>query len=92
MRFAQALTCPEAKETGEPCQSCPTCQRIARMQHPDLFVVTVSENRKEILIEQVRSLQHDLSLAPYEAPFRIGLLLDFQNASACCPKRHVENP
>ncbi len=82
LRFAQALTCPEAKETGEPCQLCPTCQRIARMQHPDLFIVTVSENRKEILIEQVRSLQHDLSLAPYEAPYRIGLLLDFQNASA----------
>jgi DNA polymerase-3 subunit delta' len=81
LRFTQALTCPEAKETGEPCQSCQTCQRIARMQHPDLFIVTVPENRKEILIEQVRSLQHDLSLAPYEAPFRIGLLLDFQNAS-----------
>jgi len=52
------------------------------MQHPDLFIVSVPENRKEILIEQVRALQHDLSLAPYEAPYRIGLLLDFQNASA----------
>ena len=82
LRFAQALTCPEAKESGEPCLICHSCQRIARMQHPDLFAVKVPENRKEILIEQVRSLQHDLSLAPYEAPYRIGLLLDFQNASA----------
>jgi DNA polymerase-3 subunit delta' len=82
LRFAQALTCPEAKESGEPCLICPSCQRFARMQHPDLFVVKVPENRKEISIEQVRSLQHDLSLAPYEAPYRIGLLLDFQNASA----------
>jgi DNA polymerase III subunit delta' len=81
LRFAQALTCPAAKKTGEPCQSCPSCQRILRMQHPDLFVVSVPENRKEILIEQVRTLQHDLSLAPYEAPYRIGLLLNFQNAS-----------
>jgi DNA polymerase-3 subunit delta' len=81
LRFAQALTCPTAQETGEPCLICPTCQRIGRMQHPDLFVVSVPENRKEILIEQVRALQHDLSLAPYEAPYRIGLLLEFQNSS-----------
>jgi DNA polymerase-3 subunit delta' len=81
LRFAQALICPSAQETGEPCLICPTCQRIGRMQHPDLFVVSVPENRKEILIEQVRALQHDLSLAPYEAPYRIGLLLEFQNSS-----------
>jgi DNA polymerase-3 subunit delta' len=81
LRFAQALTCPNARETGEPCLSCSSCQRMARMQHPDLFVISVPENRKEISIEQVRVLQHDLSLAPYEAPCRIGLLLDFQNAS-----------
>ncbi len=82
LRFAQALSCPNARETGEPCLSCSSCQRMARMQHPDLFVISVPENRKEISIEQVRTLQHDLSLAPYEAPCRIGLLLDFQNASA----------
>jgi DNA polymerase-3 subunit delta' len=81
LRFTQALTCPQAVGTGEPCQTCPSCQRISRMQHPDLFVVSVPEGRKEILIEQVRSLQHDLSLAPYEAAYRIGLLLNFQNAS-----------
>ena len=81
LRFAQALTCPNTRETAEPCLSCSSCQRIARMQHPDLFVISVPENRKEISIDQVRALQHDLSLAPYEAPCRIGLLLDFQNAS-----------
>jgi DNA polymerase III subunit delta' len=81
LRFAQALICPNARETGEPCLSCSSCQRMSRMQHPDLFVISVPENRKEISIDQVRALQHDLSLAPYEAPSRIGLLLDFQNAS-----------
>jgi DNA polymerase-3 subunit delta' len=81
LRFTQALTCPTARETGEPCLSCSSCQHIARMQYPDLFVVSAQENRKEILIEQIRTLQHDLSLAPYEAPYRIGLLLDFQNSS-----------
>jgi len=82
LRFAQALTCQQARSSGDPCLTCASCQRIARMQHPDLFVVAAPEPGREIRIEQIRNLQHDLSLAPYEAPVRIGLLLDFQNANA----------
>ncbi|MGB8252929.1 MAG: hypothetical protein WCF08_06910, partial [Anaerolineaceae bacterium] len=82
LRFAQALTCQQARSSGDPCLTCTSCQRIERMQHPDLFVVAAPEPGREIRIEQIRNLQHDLSLAPYEAPVRIGLLLDFQNANA----------
>ena len=81
LRFAQALSCQQAGSPGEPCLTCTSCQRIARLQHPDLFVVAAPEPGKEIRIEQIRTLQHDLSLTPYEAPIRIGLLLDFQNAN-----------
>ncbi len=81
LRFSQALTCQQASSPGEPCLVCSNCKRIARLQHPDLFVVAAPEPGKEIRIEQIRTLQHDLSLAPYEAPIRIGLLLDFQNAN-----------
>ncbi len=81
LRFAQALTCQQSQSTGIPCLTCTTCQRIAAMQHPDLFVVAAPEAGREIRIDQIRNLQHDLSLAPYEAPLRIGMLLDFQTAN-----------
>ncbi|MCJ7694839.1 MAG: hypothetical protein MUO40_05365, partial [Anaerolineaceae bacterium] len=36
------------------------------------------EGHKDIRIEQVRALQHSIVLAPYQAPYRVALLLDFQ--------------
>jgi DNA polymerase-3 subunit delta' len=82
LRFAQALTCQNKQSPAEPCLACQSCQRFFGMQHPDLFIISAPDPGREIRIEQIRGLQHDLSLAPYEAPYRIGLLLDFQNANA----------
>jgi DNA polymerase III subunit delta' len=81
LRFAQSLNCPNPPTPGQPCLKCSTCKRLGAMQHPDLFVVQ-AENEGEILrIDQVRVLQHSLSLAPYEARYRVALLLRFEEAN-----------
>jgi len=50
------------------------------MQYPDLSIVQ-SEHEGEVLrIDQVRDLQHSLALAPYEARYRVALLLRFEEA------------
>ena len=51
------------------------------MAHPDLSLLEPEEGHKEILIDQVRSLQHTLALAPYQASYRIALLPNFQRAT-----------
>ena len=61
--------------------TCPTCSRIARLEHPDLFPISVGEDSKQIKVDQIRELIHSLSLSPYESKNRFGLLLDFENAS-----------
>ena len=81
LRFAQAINCPTPPAPGVPCRSCRTCKQIERQEHPDLDLVQASGEGKEIKINQVRELQHHLSLSPYEARFRIALLVDFQDAS-----------
>jgi DNA polymerase-3 subunit delta' len=81
LRFAQALNCPETSTAGEPCRQCHTCKRIERMQHPDLAVVQAEEAGGSLKVEQVRELQHGLSLAPYEADYRVALLLRFEEAT-----------
>ncbi|MCL4560703.1 MAG: DNA polymerase III subunit delta' [Chloroflexi bacterium] len=81
LRFAQSLNCPNPTAPGEPCRTCRTCRQIERMQHPDLFVVRVEPGSRDIKIDQVRALEHSLSLAPYEARYRVALLLDFQQAT-----------
>jgi DNA polymerase-3 subunit delta' len=51
------------------------------MAYPDLSLLAPEEGHKDILIDQVRALQHTLALAPYSAVYRIALLPDFQHAT-----------
>lgn len=80
LRLAQALNCPQPAAPGVPCRTCPTCTRLERMQHPDLAVVQADQVGGTLKVEQVRDLQHSLSLSPYEARHRVALLLRFEEA------------
>jgi DNA polymerase-3 subunit delta' len=81
LRFIQSLTCPEGGSSGNPCLICSTCKRVGRLEHPDLFPISVKEDSKQIKVDQIRELIHSLSLSPYESDHRFGLLLDFENAN-----------
>jgi DNA polymerase III subunit delta' len=81
VQFMMALNCANKPEPGIACGKCSTCQRIARLEHPDIFPVESEENSSTIKIDQIRRLIHNLSLVPYEAPYRIGYLLDFDQAN-----------
>jgi DNA polymerase-3 subunit delta' len=80
LRFAQALNCPQPAAPGQPCRTCNTCQRIEKMQHADLLVVQADQEGGVLKVDQIRTLLHHLSLAPYAARYKIGLLLRFQEA------------
>ena len=56
IRFAQALNCPQPLESGEPCYTCPTCDRIDRMVHPDLTVIQAEKVGGQLKIDQIRVL------------------------------------
>ena len=61
--FAQAMLC-----TGEdkPCGVCPACKRFLAGSHPDVRVVRMPQDKKYIVIGQIRELIDYLSLNPYE--------------------------
>lgn len=81
LRFAQALNCSNPPQPGQPCGTCRNCTQTERMQHPDLSILQAENEGGTLKIEQVRELQRTLSLAPYQAPRRVALLLRFQEAS-----------
>lgn len=81
LRFTQAVNCLEPLSPGEPCFSCRACNLIGSLAHPDLSVVQTEEGSSEIRIHQIRDVQHNLSLTPFEARFRVALFLRFEEAN-----------
>ena len=80
IRLSQAAICTQPPAPGEPCGSCANCRRLAKMQHPDLNVIQPELAGGTLKVDQIRDLQHTLSLSPFEAAYRIALLLHFENA------------
>jgi len=81
LRLAQALNCERPLAPGEPCLACRTCKQIEAMQHPDLAVIQAESEGGILKVDQVREVQHALSLKPYQSKFRVALFLRFQEAN-----------
>lgn len=58
--FVKMVFCENPKEA--PCQNCQSCILVEKAAHPDF--IFISPQKREIQIDQVRSLQKDLSLKP----------------------------
>ncbi len=72
---AMALNCTADEK---PCGTCRTCKRILGGTHPD---VLLSDDDDALKIEEIRTLQHDLSLTPHESPQKIAILANFDRAT-----------
>ncbi len=68
LALARALFCEESEGCGE----CAACRKVDHLNHPDLHLLTAEG--PQIKIDQVRKLQHDISLRPLEAEVRICLI------------------
>jgi len=81
LRLAQALNCTNAQAPGVPCRACQNCLQIERMQHPDLAIIEAGQKGGTLKVDQIRELQRSLSLAPYQARYRVAILLRFEEAN-----------
>ncbi len=66
LALIQALFCTVLPDDA--CGSCPSCRKIAGGNHPDIHFIAPLPDKRDISIEQLRGMQRDLSLRPYEAP------------------------
>ncbi|MCH7663315.1 MAG: DNA polymerase III subunit delta' [Chloroflexi bacterium] len=81
LAFAKAFNCMRPPKAGTFCGDCRVCRQFDRTQHPDLFSLQRKEGDKDIKVKAMRSLLRSLSLAPYDAEFRVALISDIQYAS-----------
>ena len=82
LEFARAINCANPPTPGEACGVCSICKHITLMQQADLHIVAPETDGGMIKVDQIRDLQRSLILTPYEAKYRIALLLNFQRANA----------
>jgi len=80
IRLAQALNCSQPTAPAIPCGECRACRLIEKAQHPD-FSIVQGEDGQVLKVDQIRELQRTLSLTPYEASYKIALLLRFEEAN-----------
>src|SRR3990172_1622502 len=70
---------PDPGESGGKCRA---CRLIAAGPYPDLHQIEADRVGGVLKVEQIRELQRQLALAPFEGRWRIALLLRFHEANA----------
>ena len=82
--FGRALLCESRALEGSACGSCRGCVLNASGNHPDLKLVTPQEERKSIVIDQVRDLIEFFTLKAHYHGRKIGIVqpADTMNTAA----------
>jgi len=73
--LAKALNCKE--DNLDSCDKCPSCLKIESNQHPDVHIV--DSEGLEIKIEDIRNLQSQISLRPYEGRVKVFIIKNAHN-------------
>jgi DNA polymerase-3 subunit delta' len=77
--LAQALNCGQL---DPPCGQCASCVKIGQHAHPDVRLILGEGAGESIRIDQVRALQREAVLSPYEGKHRVFILRRMDLATA----------
>jgi len=90
---AQALAAYILCDEGQACGHCPSCRKLARGNHPDLFMV--EPQGLSVKIAQIRQIQKYINLLSYEGRAAVVIIKDAQTmqpAAANSLLKSLEEP
>lgn len=73
MAFAQGLLC--SSPGPKPCGRCKACMKAEKGNHPDLYVIGPEETGGSLRIQQIRQMQRNIAIKPYEGDRKVYVLL-----------------
>ena len=67
-----------------PCLSCAHCKKASRGIHPDITVVKLLPDKREIVVDQIREIKKDVIIVPCESQKKVYIVLeaDLMNTNA----------
>ncbi len=93
--FARGLLCERRPPDGQACGECRGCLLTTSGNHPDLKLLTLEEERKSIVIDQVRELIEFFTLKAHYHGRKIGIVYPadtMNNAAANALLKILEEP
>ena len=75
VKLAMAIIC-SSRDGERPCMKCKHCDKAIRDIHPDIITVKRLDDKREIVVEQIRKLQQDIFIVPNEASHKVYFVLD----------------
>ena len=91
--LAKALNCLNLKDDS--CDKCLFCNKIDNNHHPDVSWVETEEGKDAISIEQIRELQRQINLKPYEGRTKVFIIKESHRMTmdgANCLLKTLEEP
>ncbi|MDD2897161.1 MAG: DNA polymerase III subunit delta' [Desulfuromonadaceae bacterium] len=72
LSLIQALFCTALPDDA--CGVCTSCRKIEGGNHPDVHLLSPLPDKRDISIDQLREMQRELSLRPYESPRKVCII------------------
>ena len=73
-RFAATLLCVQPDSKMDACGRCHSCQLLAAGNHPDLRQLAPAEDKRSIVIDQIRELGAFFALRPHTSARKVAIL------------------
>ena len=73
--LAMAVIC-SSRGGDKPCMKCRHCDKAKRDIHPDIITVKKLDDKREIVVDQIRKLQQDIFVVPNEASHKVYIVHD----------------